>query len=428
MRLRDQMGLFPELSGPGSDERVVQMMQKSISVEIADAGSQRLSAFRIAYVGRNPAEVAAVANQLAAVVIEENLKSRQQQFSETAGFLESALQDTKKQLEQKEAELARVKAGSVLDLPESKQYHLEKLANLRLQLENSQDRVNRAQQEKVYLQSVMTTSNPTVDLDASGSGPAVSPQNTEIVRLEGQLSTLRARYGDNFPDVRRAQNRLNELKAQAAKEEKNTPAVIETPKSTPRRGHNPVLEAQINKLGQEIEEQTKLQPQLQEQIDFHSSKLEQEPVFEQRLAGLMRDYDTLRAHYNRLLDKKLSADMASELESRGAEEQFVILDHAPIPDRPYGPHRPLIIMAGLVSGLLAGIGLAVVVEMADESVCEEHEIAEIVGKSVLAGIPWMFSPKQRFYRKVRITAVMTGTVVVSAALGLLVSRVSGWLF
>jgi hypothetical protein len=85
-------------------------------------------------------------------------------------------------------------------------------------------------------------------------------------------------------------------------------------------------------------------------------------------------------------------------------------------------------MAGLVSGLLAGIGLAVVVEMADESVCEEHEIAEIVGKSVLAGIPWMFSPKQRFYRKVRITAVMTGTVVVSAALGLLVSRVSGWLF
>ena len=126
-----------------------------------------------------------------------------------------------------------------------------------------------------------------------------------------------------------------------------------------------MIDAQLAKLNQEIDEQTKLQGPLQQQIDFHVAKLERVPIFEQQIAGLMRDYDSLRSHYQSLLDKKLSAQMASELETRQKGERFVILDSAPIPDRPFGPNRVLIGLAGLVLGLLGGAALAIAIEMMD---------------------------------------------------------------
>ena len=73
-----------------------------------------------------------------------------------------------------------------------------------------------------------------------------------------------------------------------------------------------MVDSQLNKLNQDMQDQVKLQSQLQEQINFHVSKLERIPVFEQQIAGMMRDYDTLRTHYASLLDKKLSAEMARE--------------------------------------------------------------------------------------------------------------------
>jgi succinoglycan biosynthesis transport protein ExoP len=423
-RLVDSLGLYPELRSRKEGEQIIQTMQKAINIEVVDAGAQRLSAFRIAFHSKDAKEASTVANQLAGLVIEENLKSREQQFSGTEQFLESELQDTKRELERKEADLQRIKTQNVLDLPESKQYHVEALNNLRNQLRASQDKVDRTQQEKVYLQSLLASTSPVVDLDADTNGPVGSPMQSQIQKTEARLSELRSRYGQNHPDVRREQARLNDLKAKAATEASNEPVAVEQPKSTTHRGpRNPVVEAQLEKLQQDIDEQEKLQAGLQEQINSHSSKLERGPVFEQQMAGLMRDYDTLRTHYDRLLDKKLSAEMASQLESRQQGERFVILDSAPIPQRPFGPNRLLISLAGLMGGLLGGVVLAMVAEMADESVRNEREASELLGKGMLAGIPSLLTTEHVRQRRLRLAGALVGTAVSSVVLGLLISLV-----
>ena len=136
---------------------------------------------------------------------------------------------------------------------------------------------------------------------------------------------------------------------------------------------NPVVEAEVNKIEQEIETQTKTQTDLKSQIQYHASQLRQAPIFEQQISGLMRDYDALQTHYNQLQEKKLSAEMASELETKEAGERFVVLDAAIPPVRPYAPNRAFIIGVGFVLGILSGIGVAVLVEMSDESVRHERE-------------------------------------------------------
>jgi succinoglycan biosynthesis transport protein ExoP len=298
------------------------------------------------------------------------------------------------------------------------------LNNLRSQIQACQDRVRRAQQDKMMLQSMMSTNAPTVDLDAGG-GTRSSPLQSQIQKLESHLAELRVRYGPNFPDVRKTQADLDRLKTKAAAEEAQAPAPALVEPVLPTAGkRNPVIEAQLEKLNEEIDAQTKLQGPLQQQIDFHVSKLERVPIFEQQIAGLMRDYDSLRAHYQNLLDKKLSAQMASELEARQKGERFIILDPAPVPDQPFGPNRTLISLAGLVVGLFGGIGLAVAIEMMDQSVRTEHEAAHLLGVPVLATIPQMYTAAELRSRRIVFALAALLTASLASGLGVLISVVT----
>lgn len=425
--LLTRTGLYADAVANKNEDAVIRQLQKSIQLEVVDAGSSRLSAFRIAYTGRTAAEAALVPNEMAEMIITKNVQARQEQSSGTAEFLQNELVQTRKQLEQKEAELGRIKSTFIMDLPESKQFHLEALATLRNQLQASQDRMNRAQQEKLYLQSTIGNTNTTVDLDADSQGALSSPEQAQVQKLEARLAELGGRYGPSHPDVRKTRSELEQLKAKIAAEQKAAPAPIEVPRPARQAARNPVVTAQINKLDQDIQEQTNLQKQLEGQVSFHSSKLEREPVFEQQMAGLMRDYDTLRAHYNHLLDKKLSADMYTSLVTHEEGERFVILDRATVPAKPFAPNRFLYGLVSLLGGLFAGTGLAVIVEMTDPSVRHEQEAASILGKPVFAGIPTIVTPLQARSALIRTVGTMALTIVSASVLGFVASYLMAWL-
>jgi len=413
----EKNGLFPELRGKISEEALILKIQKSTSVDVAG----HFSSFRIAYQGENPKEVSEIANELAATFITENLRARQAQFSGTAEFLDNELQETKSRLEAREQQLQAIKTTNVMDLPESKQFHLEALNNLRTQLAASEDRVRQAKQDKIMLQTMMNTNAPTVEVDGGGTTSS-SPSQKQIEKLESHLAELRSRYGPNFPDVRKVQADLDRLKNKEAAKKTQAPAPIPVePMVQTESRRNPVIEAQIHKLDQEIEEQTKLQGPLQQQIDLHVTKLERVPIFEQQIAGLMRDYDSLRSHYQNLLDKKLSAQMASALEVRQKGERFVILDPAPIPEQPSGPNRVIIGFAGLIVGLIGGVGLAIGIEMMDLSVRSEHEATELLGIPVLAGIPQMYTAAEVRSRRISFVLAAILTASLSSGLGVFIS-------
>jgi succinoglycan biosynthesis transport protein ExoP len=422
--LVNRLDLYPRQSGHHNIELIVAQMQKSINIEVADAGTQRLSAFKIGYTSRSPEQAAEVANTLASMVVEESLKARERQLSKAEEFLDGELQDTKKQLEAKEAEVSRIKTQYIMDVPESKQFHLEVLDNLRSQLRSSQDRVSRDQTEKVYLQSMLANSNPVIDIDANNGEGSNSPLQSQIEKLESSLVELRARYGANYPDVRKLQSQLDGLKAKKAQEDANTPKRDVSAQTAAKATKNPVVASQLAKLEREIADQLKVQEQLNEQINVHITKLEQMPIFEGRMAGLMRDYDSLRAHYNGLLDRKISAGMASNLENHQKAERFTTLDAAKVADKPSAPNRPLIAIGALLAGLIAGLGVAVVVDLTDGSVRSEKEAARILGVPVLGGIPVIVSPSQLVLRRARIGAAVAATIFCSAIIGFVITIVS----
>jgi len=430
-KLVESQHLYPDPAGKATEEDVVKAVQKSITVEVENPGGAKMGSFKIAFASRKRELVAPMANQIAQMFIQENQNARVEQTVGTRNFIQSQLEETKHQLDEKEAQLRTIKTRNVLDLPESKPYHLETLANLRGQIQAIQEKLSQDQREKDILQSVLASGSaaaPTIDVEGDPGAPGASPAQTQVRRLDNKLAELRTRYGPNHPDVRKAQDELDHAKAQAAAEAQDPgsqalqkPAI---PSGTVKR-HNPVVEAQIEKLDEDIQDREKELAPLQGKVTFHTGKLEQIPVFEEQIAGLERDYDTLKTQYTGLLDKKLAAEMSSALEIHEKGERFVVLDSAVTPHNPSAPNRLLISIAGLVGGLLAGIGLAVGLEMNDESVRTEVEASMILSKPVLSAIPQIISPRERRASFWRAAGLFVGTGVGSVAAGFVLSVLSG---
>jgi uncharacterized protein involved in exopolysaccharide biosynthesis len=181
----------------------------------------------------------------------------------------------------------------------------------------------------------------------------------------------------------------------------------------------------MQKLNETIQAENKIQAQLNDQINFHVSKLERVPIFEQRIAGLMRNYDGLRAHYASLNDKKLAAEMSNNLENRQKAERFVVLDPAQVPDRPVAPNRMLLSLVAIFGSLIGGAGLAMLREMTDEAVRSEREAADILGRPVLVAVPSISNQKEHNNYLLRAVSAVVGTAVASVAAGFVISLLYG---
>ena len=238
--LIDTMGLYRDLKKRLGEQEVLRIMWQSIGVEPVSSLGSQLSAFRITFKGTNAVEAAQVANQVATMFIDENLKAREQQSYGTADFLQTELDKTAKELHDKENELAELRSRYIQDLPESTQFHVQEAENLRTQLRSTEEHISRDQQEKAYLQSMMAATAPTVDLDLSNT----SGRESEIENLQTKLDLLKARYGPSHPDARKLQTELTRLKEKEGDPTVSTEAI----KAGARKSHNPVLESQIEKL------------------------------------------------------------------------------------------------------------------------------------------------------------------------------------
>jgi polysaccharide biosynthesis transport protein len=414
--LLDELKMYPELRGKVTTRELVRRIESATTIEFQDAGRQGSSLIHIAFTDVDRDRAAQAANRIASLFIQKNIKAREQLSSETSRLLENQLQETKQQLEGKEHTLQGIKSRYVIELAESKQPHLRAMKNLRDQLQLSQAKVDRDRQAKVHLQSMAAKPAPAIDRNAQTSSSASALQ-ARLQKLEALMKDMVARFGPNYPDVRKLRNEINQLKAET-ESEKSAGDAPDLPAAVPGvKTHNPAMEAEIKKLDQDIEAQTKAQTELRKQIQFHVGKLQQAPVLEQQIAEVMSDYDSLRNHYSELQEKKVSAQMAG-----GAGEHIEVLHAAVPPESPNGPKRGIMIIGGVFLGLFCGLGVAVFVEMSDGSVRHEREASQIFGKAVLAGIPKITSSRERAWARLSIASLTLGTAALASALGFFISR------
>jgi polysaccharide chain length determinant protein (PEP-CTERM system associated) len=409
----DEMGLYPDLRKKESLEEVIRLMQKKISVEVAASNRQKtLDAFSISYQNSNPVVAAEVTNRLASLFIEDNIKAREQSVLGTTDFLTKELEDAQKDLREKADQITALKTKFAGELPESEMMHLQALNALQTDLRSEMDAVERDRRQRSSLESQLADNPPVVNLD-TGNSMEVTAMRAEESELQNQMDELRKRYGPAYPDVVKKNMEIRDLEDRIEQAKKAATANRPSVAPAPSGQSNPVVQAQIAKLDEEMEGHRQKAQEIKAQIADHESQLERIPLFQQQMSGITRDYEAAEDNYKRLFEQRFSADMAEDLEVRQKGERFEILDPAQVPSAPDSPNRPLINVAGLVGGLLAGLVGALGLQILDPSVQTEREVVGQLGAPVFAEVPWL-ATKEREKQQLRL-AIFAGTATAMMA-------------
>jgi succinoglycan biosynthesis transport protein ExoP len=404
----DEMGLYKELKKRHTQDEIVEQMRKETAVAVAPTthNEKNLEAFTVSYSNSNPTVAARVTNRLASLVIEDNIKNREQSVMGTADFLEKELEDARQDLKVKEDKITELKTKNVNVIPESATSHVQALNSLQLELQNNRDTVTQEEQQKIYLQSILGGSPLVVNLDSQES-PEVSGMEAEKAQLEGEMDELRRRYGPSYPEIVKKTTQIRDLESRIA-EAKHQQGSQPKARQTPTKERNPVVQSQIAKLDDDIRQRKERETKLEEQILHHQSELARIPVFQQQISSVMREYDAAQDHYKHLADRNFSASMAADLEIRQKGERFEVVEPAQVPYKPTSPDRPMLNLMGLAAGLAFGFVSALFLEIIDLSLKTEQQVVSQVGAPVFCEIPWLPTPVETRRRRLRTNYARAG--------------------
>ena len=409
----DEMSLYGDLKKTKTQDEILLEMRRDVELEplfLQGSRSEQLTAFTISYNSQTSTSAARVANRLASLFIDENLKSREEQVMGTAEFIDQQLGKARQDLANKGRKLEELRSRHSSELPEAQNAHVQTMTTLELEVRADMDAMSRAQQQKVYLQSMLADSSPVVDLDNSRSFDANSGLEEQLARLQNHQHQLRARYGPNYPDVIKTQEQIQQVEEEIKKVKGSTPGGALPPPSIVRR-HNPVVESEIAALNEEMQKHIKRQEELKSEISYHQAMLEKAPAIAQELAVLTGDYQQAEANYKRLQDHKFSADISSDMESRQKGERFLILEPAQPPGKPYAPNRPLVDVLGLAAGLVIGVLLALGLEVVDTTVKTAREVIEKLEQPVFGEIAWIGTDVGKRRQRLRLLFAAGGSTV-----------------
>src|SRR5579884_3635677 len=369
---------------------------------------------------RNSAPSARVAQQvtsaLTSLFIEENLRSREQQSEQTTAFLQDQLKDAGEKLAEDDRKLREFKTQYLGQLPEQLQSNLQILSGLQSRLQSTTDDMNRAQQQRLYLQSLLTEYKAVARPTTTAEGTPVPAGDDKLDKMRAQLAEYLQKYTPEHPDVIRLKKEIAALEAQDSATAQQQKGGEAAPAPRPASGIDTVaqIESQLRANQFEITNRQAELKKIQGDIDQYQARLNLTPMREQQLASLTRDYEQQKANYDSLLAKKLQSETATSLEKRQEGEQFRMIDPPSLPQKPYWPNRFMLCLAGIAIGLALAAGLVIGLELLDPKVNNKQELAiAMPAVPVLANIPQLVTvdEQRKMTRRLVAEAIAAGIVL-----------------
>lgn len=425
LRVISEFDLYPRDKSSHSPEELEAKMRKQISLEpILGTGPniKQINAFKISFVADNSQKAQAVASRLTQLFIEQNLETRERQSAVTTGFLKEQLDAAKAKLAQQEERVRDFKLENLGQLPEQQGGNLAVLAGLHGQLQNIMSSQAHAQEQQVYLQSLLNGYRSLATRTGSVVGPNGVTQSADpIVAAQANLAKLKSQRAalltvdtPQHPDVieKNTQIALAESELKALRETKVEPEA--------GAGHPPdgsmssgslsstdnqmdasaaQLKSQLEANRAELENLRKDEKQVKAEIEQYQKRLNLTPVREQQLAGLLRDYEILKQDYTDLLGKETQSQLAGSLEKRQAGQQFKLVDSPSLPTIPSFPKPVVIGLGGAGTGIVLGAALAFLMDVKDGFLYSEDDLSRHFHLPLVMALPVLHTPEETRTRK-----------------------------
>lgn len=322
----------------------------------------------VRYISPNPDMAARIANSVAENFIESNLARRMQASAYARQFLESRLGQQRQRLEESERQAVGYAA----------QQHIINIAPTSRDPQTPAQEMSLTQANLAALNQALSEATAARIVAESraraggGTATAVTLQNSAVNNLRQRRAELNGEYqrqlsafGPEYPVVAAQRAQINELDRQIQNET-----------------------ARISQgVGQDLQGQLRQAQATEQNLSGQVERLKAELVDQRRRAIqyniYQRDVDTNRGLYDALLQRYKEVGIAGGVGTNNVS----IVDQATVPQSPFKPNIPVILLVALVIGGVLGAGAALILEQLQESTILPAEFQEKLGVPLLGSVP-----------------------------------------
>ncbi len=413
-----------------TEDQMLGKMRDRIELDIVKNPDRRaernVNTFYISFLHEDPKVAQDVTSSLGALFIGENIKLREAVTNETTLFLEAQLEETRVRLEQQEAKLKEYKLRYSGELPQQEGANLSRLQRLQDQIKNNTDAIARLHDRRSLLESQAGVIVKNLQGDSSGASPdQMIPVSliADLAARKKKLEEASRKYTERHPAVVQARWEVEQAEAAIAEARKEAKAgggtAIVSPSDlkhlNPEMAEAQRIRQQIQQIDLEINAKTRENASANHMIEQIQYKVDRLPQREQEMIALTRDYEKIKKTYDDLLDKKLKAGISKKLEDDQKSERFQVVEPAGLPIRPSEPDRLQVLLLGLLSSLVLGVGGAFLLEMMNPTLRGAKEFRHYFDVPILASLPVIQDDQYKRRVAYRSLAVKCGLLSMGGA-------------
>jgi uncharacterized protein involved in exopolysaccharide biosynthesis len=387
------------------------------SMEQGGGGHALTIAFRQTFSGRDPQVVAAVANTLAGYYVSENTRTRERQATETAAFLKQQLASAKQDVDSRQRRINNYKIG-FSDQLQPVEVNLTAMERINTQLRVNADAQIRLMERRQALEQQLT------DLEAGGpptlaASQALTPA-AQLTKARQELTALRQRYSDQYPDVVRKRGEVADLEREVA----TLGAASENAVMAPSKASTKVLKDSMAEVDRQRQALKQEESSLRQMAAKYEASAQGTPKRQQELLTLSRDFDVVNERYQTLAKRFEEAQLAETLEEGRNTEQFRILDAAIPPARPAAPNRLWLILLAFASSAGLGLGAMVIAEKLDPTFHTVDDLRSFTNVPALATIRHIPTRAETRRRRLVFTVMTVVIAIVFVVLAIAAYQLS----
>lgn len=253
---------------------------------------------------------------------------------------------------------------------------------------------------------------------SSGSGDPLEERISDLEKKLDQLKVLGLK--DRHPDVVNVTRQIDALKLElkdkqealaaelqgSAEAGRNSTLTTETPNRLYEQLMLQIIQTttEIETLKQRESEQRKLVAEMEE-------KAKRVPEIEAEESKLKRDYRSLRQQYNEFVQQKQDLDLRADVEATDEALSLRVVEEPITPQRPSGPPRLLFFALAFVGGLMAGLGVAVVLSQLRPVVITVDQLRAHFDMPILGNVTKAMSEDENRQRSVELLSFAGGTLL-----------------
>jgi succinoglycan biosynthesis transport protein ExoP len=405
---------------------VEQMKKHDIQFEL-NTSRDITNGFQLSFKGPDPYVAQRVAADLASKYVNAQTQFTTQSALQQQQFIDTQLQQAKADLDTIDKQRLEYLSAHLASLPQSSTALVQQLSGLYEQQKTYIADIGRLRDQQTMLTTQLGAAENNVqqgiiDVAETITDPKTTISWSDLSKqesvLEAEIQAMLAQgLKPKFPDIvakrqelatvqKRKKEMLDDWKEKIEEKKKRLEGRVDPSITT--------YKTQLEFARGEIMRQQKLLDDTRAQIGQLEGRINNVPSTEVGLSALDREYQTKKATYDELLEKKNKADITAASAKAAQGESIQVIDPASLPEKPVAPKRPLLLVVGLALGLFIGFLFAAALEVPRLLTIQTVEDARhYTSLPVLVSVPELLTPREERRRKIQRAMLAFASVVVT---------------